>query len=160
MGKRGPAPKNPALKVLSGKAPITKAALAEINEPFQPPAIPEHMNDRERVVWNQTLELLRPLRVLKNVDAAVLGAYCASFVRWQDAENEMEKLGSGLCLTGLAGEVKSIHPLVIISRDAKKDMVFYAAQLAMTPAARLKMISGVSKVREKNPFADLKDRKK
>jgi len=120
------------------------------------------MNERERSVWDETLQLLEPLKVLKNVDSAVLGAYCASFVRWQDAEKEIQARGSilnGLCSYGAQGGM-SVHPLVTISRDAKKDMVAYAAQLAMTPAARLKMITGVSKAVKKNPFMALKDRKK
>lgn len=163
MPGQGRKPKSRALRVLSGQLPITKEAVAEINETFVPPAIPPHLNERERVVWDETLRLLQPLRVLKNIDSAVLGAYCASYVRWQDAECEIRKepsVLSGLCLFGKDGNVHSIHPLVIISRDAKKDMVAYASQLAMTPAARLKMVSGVSKVVEKNPFMALKAQRK
>jgi len=163
MGRRGPLPKNRALKVLSGKLPITKEAIAELNEPFVPPAIPEHLSKRERAVWNETIRLLQPLKVLKNIDAAVLGAYCSSYVRWQDAEQEIQSSGSvlsGLCLFGKDGNVQSINPLVLISRDAKKDMVFYATHLAMTPSARLKMVSGISKVVEKNPFMAIKAMKK
>jgi phage terminase small subunit len=49
--------------------------------------------------------------------------------------------------------------LVTISRDAQRDMVFYAAQLGMTPASRIKMLSDVGKVIPKNPFLHIKSMK-
>lgn len=159
MPGQGRKPKSRAMRVLSGQLPITKDAVSELSEPFIPPAIPEHMNERERVVWTETIRLLQPMRVLKSVDSAILGAYCASYVRWQDAEKAIQDSGGQLCSYGEKGGV-SVHPLVTISRDAKKDMVLYATQLAMTPAARLKMVSSASKVIEKNPFMELKSQKK
>jgi hypothetical protein len=39
-------------------------------------------------------------------------------------------------------------------------MVFYAAQLGMTPASRIKMVAGVSKIIEQNPFMKIKAMKK
>ncbi len=159
MPGQGRKPKSRAMRVLSGQLPITKEAVAEINEPFVAPEIPGHMNERERVVWAETIRLLQPMKILKNVDAAVLGAYCSSYVRWQDVEKAIQEAGGELCSYSEKGGV-SIHPLVTISRDAKKDMVSYATHLAMTPAARLKMVSGVSRVVEKNPFMALKAQRK
>ena len=163
MPGQGRKPKSRAMRVLSGQLPLTKDVVKELTEPFVAPDIPSHLNERERVIWQDTLQLLQPLRVLKSVDIAVLGAYCTSFARWQDAEREIqasETIKDGLCVIGKNGTAKSINPLVIISREAQKDMVYFASQLAMTPAARLKMVSGVSKVVEKNPFMTLRAQKK
>lgn len=162
MGRRGPLPKNPALKVLSGKAPLTKAALQQINEPFSPPTVPTHFSVRERAVWDETIKLLQPLKVLKNTDSAVLGAYCSAYVRWQDAEKEIQKTKtkqSRFMIKGKDGKSHGINPLISISRDAEKDMLHYATMLSMTPAARLKMVTVKGKDEEKNPFEKLKEQK-
>src|SRR5574343_604910 len=159
MGKRGPLPKNKALQVLHGTAPLTTEIFGELKEEFIPPPMPGHFSEREIEAWNKTIELLRPGMALRKIDGAVLGAYCSAFVRWQDAEKQIQKARSikdGLCILDKKGKPRSISPLIIISRDAQRDMVFYAAQLGMTPASRIKMVSGASKIIEKNPFVKIK----
>ncbi len=161
MGKRGPMPKSKALQILHGTAPLTAEVIDEISEEFIPPDMPAHFRKKEAKAWNTTIELLRPMMALKKIDIAVLGAYCSAFVRWQDAEKEICKdrdFHGGLCVLGEGG--LKVNPLVTISRDAQRDMVFYAAQLGMTPASRVKMISGAGKLIEKNPFVKLKAMKK
>ncbi len=163
MGKRGPLPKNHALKVLSGKEPLTKKTLEILNEEITDPLPPKHLSKREKEIWDMTLKLLRPLRIMKEVDSAVIGAYCSSYAKLESAEKEIQTSDSnlaGLCVLNDDGNPRGINPLVLISRDAHKDMVFYAAQLGMTPAARMKMVSGVAKVVEKNPFIKIKEMKK
>jgi len=155
-------PKGKALQVLHGTAPLQAEVLEEINEEFIPPEMPEHFSKEEAEAWDTTIELLRPMMSLKKIDIAVLGAYCSAFVRWQTAEKEIYKSKSpngGLCIYGEGGTLK-VHPLVTISRDAQRDMVFYAAQLGMTPASRVKMVSGAGKIIEKNPFVKLRSMKK
>ena len=159
MGRRGPLPKSKALQMLHGTSPLTAEAAAELKEQFIPPEMPDHFNTREVEAWNRTIELLRSGLALRKVDGAVLGAYCSAFVRWQDAEREIQdslSIKEGLCVLGKEGDPRGINPLVLISRDAQRDMVFYAAQLGMTPASRIKMVAGVSKVLEKNPFTKIK----
>ena len=162
MGRRGPMPKSKALQILHGTAPLRAEVIKELKEEFSAPQMPGHFNKREIEAWNTTIKLLQPMMALREIDGAVLGAYCSAFVRWQDAEKEICKGKSphgGLCIYGEGGSLK-VHPLVTISRDAQRDMVFYAAQLGMTPASRIKMVSGVSGIIEKNPFVKLKAMKK
>ncbi len=146
--------------MLHGTAPLTAEVVDELNEEFIPPQMPGHFTKKEVEAWNTTVELLRPMMALKKIDAAVLGAYCSAFVRWQTAEKEICKTNvhGGLCIFGEGG--LKINPLVTISRDAQRDMVFYAAQLGMTPASRIKMVSGAGKIIEKNPFVKIKAMKK
>ena len=159
MGKRGPLPKNHVLKVLNGSEPLNSKDVAELKEEFIPPNMPEHFNEREIIIWDKTIDLLRFAMILRKVDGSVLGAYCSAFVRWQDTERKIQDAPSileGLCILGIDGSPKSINPLILISRDAQRDMVFYAAQLGMTPASRIKMVAGVSKIIEQNPFIKIK----
>jgi P27 family predicted phage terminase small subunit len=121
--------------------------------------MPDHFSEKEVEAWNRTVELIRPMMALRKVDGAVLGAYCSAFVRWQDSERQIQRAKSikeGLCVLDRKGKPKGISPLVLISRDAQRDMVFYAAQLGMTPASRIKMVSGVQKIIEQNPFLKIK----
>ncbi len=157
MGRRGPMPKNKALQALHGTAPLTTEIVEELNEEFIAPEMPSHFTKKETEVWNKTIELLKPMKVLREKDVAVLGAYCSAFIRWQQSEKAIrkeKKWHGGLCTLGEGG--LKVNPLVTISRDAQRDMVFYAAQLGMTPASRIKMASGASNIIEKNPFVKLK----
>jgi P27 family predicted phage terminase small subunit len=161
MGKRGPMPKGKALQILHGTEPLTAEVLDEFSKEFIPPDMPVHFRKKETEVWNMTIKLLKPMMTLQKIDVAVLGAYCSAFIRWQDAEKEICKnksFHSGLCILGEGG--LKVNPLVTISRDAQRDMVFYAAQLGMTPASRMKMVSGVGKLIEKNPFVKLRTMRK
>ena len=162
MGKRGPFSKGKALQILHGSKPLTAEAMENLKEQFIPPEMPNHFNEREIEAWNKTIELLRSSMSLREIDGAVLGAYCSAFVRWQDAEKQIQKFRSiknGLCIVDKKGKPKKISPLVTISRDAQRDMVFYAAQLGMTPSSRIKMLSDVGKVMPKNPFFKIKEMK-
>jgi len=161
MGKRGPMPKGKALQVLHGTQPLTAEVVEVINEEFVAPEMPSHFKKELAKAWNKTIELLRPMMTLRSEDGTVLAAYCSAFVRWQTAEKELcnsKEPHKGLCVKGVEG--LKVNPLVTISRDAQRDMVFYAAQLGMTPASRIKMASGASKVIERNPFIKLRSMKK
>ena len=162
MGKRGPMPKKKILKVLSGKLPLKKEYGTDFVVEFNPPLPPDSLTTDERNIWNKTLELLKPLRVIEEIDAAVLAAYVCSYVRWQDAEREIQKASKqgkkyGLVSIGAAGGLVT-NPIILISRRCQSDMVTYAAQLGMTPAARLR-IQVVKDNQPSNPFQRLKDEK-
>jgi P27 family predicted phage terminase small subunit len=164
MGKEGPIPKKKALKVLSGKLPLKKEHLQELHvEDFAPPELPEYLTPDEKEVWLRTVELLRPLRILEKIDGAVLCAYCCSYVRWQKAEKEIRKESSKSAKAGLvslgANGGYVINPLVNISRRCQADMVAYAAQLGMTPAARMRVQMDKPKPAD-NPFERLKNEKR
>jgi len=163
MGRRGPLPKNPALRALHGTEPLTKEVAAELSAPAVFPDMPSHFNPREVEAWNKTIEIVRPMMTLRKVDGAVLGAYCSAFVRWQDAEKQIQLARSvkeGLCLVDKQGKPRAINPLIAISRDAQRDMIFYAAHLGMTPSSRIKMVAEVGKIVEQNPFMKIKASKK
>ena len=162
MPGQGRKPKSRVLRVLSGQLPLTKDALVEINEPFSPPVVPSHFSARERAVWDETIKLLKPMKVLKNTDTAVLGAYCSAYVRWQDAETEIQKTKTKKSRFLVADQdgKSGVNPLLRLSREAQKDMLNYATMLSMTPAARLKMVAAKGKEEEvKNPFEKLKEEK-
>jgi P27 family predicted phage terminase small subunit len=160
MGKRGPLPKNHYSKVLSGTEPITKEFTEIVNSPTYIPAMPDHFIEKERKAWSETINLLKPLRIINPSDKAIIGAYCCAFIRWQDAENEIHKaktVKEGYCTINGKGKITGISPFIRISREAQQDMVYYAAQLGMTPTSRIKIASCVGDAIKKNPFLKLKE---
>lgn len=149
---------------MSGQLALTKENLGtEQTQNFEPPDVPAHLSAEEKEVWNKTVMLLRPLKVLECIDGAVLAAYCCSYVRWKTAEQEIQKQSQHSALNGLLAEGANggliTNPLVNISRRSQSDMITYAAQLGMTPAARLR-IQVDKPAPTKNPFECLKNGKK
>lgn len=151
MGKRGPRSKKDQV--------IPSDASSEdvfINR--EPPIAPEHFSKEEKNIWIETVIMLRPLNLLEKIDRGVLAAYCCSYMRWVNAEKQIQKVREGIN-GGLRSLVdgRSPHALITVSRNAQQDMVGFAFQLGMTPAARIK-IQSPKKFDSPNPFNKLKER--
>ena len=148
--------------MLHGKKPITAELVQELQTNIaqcEPPDMPAHLNKREQEVWHSTVALLRQMMAMRKVDVGVLGAYCTAYVLWQKSQaaiNANKSDLAGMCLLDDKGKPRGINPLIQVSSNAQRDMVFYAAQLGMTPAARLKMVAGVKGIIDKNPFTKIK----
>jgi len=156
MGKRGPLPKKKALRVMTGQLPVTKANGIDSNiVAFDPPDMPDILSDKEKEIWIHTVELLRPLRVLEKIDGAVLASYCCSYVRWREAEEQLQN--ESLTIDGANGNLVT-NPLVNISRHERSALVMYAQQLGMTPAARMR-VHIVREQPKENPFEKIKKAK-
>jgi P27 family predicted phage terminase small subunit len=148
------------MKVLSGKAPVTIKNMELVDGVYGVPEQPDHFTSREKRAWDAAVRVLEPLKILRPTDGYVLGALCTACVRWKDAEKEIQRASSlkaGLCLTTAKGKITGISPLVNISRQAQQDMVYYAAQLGMTPASRIKMVSSLIPPARENPFLKIKE---
>lgn len=157
-------PKSKVLKVMTGQLPATKANL----EPVVPVCgrfeVPEGFNDEQRVAWERTVEGMRMCGLLAQVDTVVLEAYCTTYVSWQKTEAELRKIEKeksflASVLSRGAQSAIVINPLVHLNSKLRQEAVGYAAQLGMTPAARLRMESGAVGVAQKkvNLFRRLKD---
>lgn len=163
MGKRGPIPKKDALKIMSGQLSLTKQNGAnDIATFLEPPDAPKHLTKEEKEIWNYTVELLRPMKVLEKIDWGVLSAYCCSYVRWRQAETEIQKMSKSSNLRGLVSPGANgnivVNPLVNISKHERNALVQYAVQLGMTPAARMR-VNIVEKPAKENPFINLRNKK-
>jgi len=161
MGKRGPIPKKPFLKVMSGNLPMTQNNVGTQQRYATPPSRPRHLSREEKAIWKKTIELLNSVRVLQIIDGPVLAAFCCSYARWVAAEREIQIVQKENKLGALILKVNNsytVNPLITVSRRAQADMVTYAAQLGMTPAARSRLESdGSSTVKRKvNAFEKLK----
>jgi P27 family predicted phage terminase small subunit len=97
--------------------------------------------------WWRISEELRRLRLLTVADLHPLAAYCQAFGRWVDAERalrrmaERDPLTHGLMVKGSLGNPIQ-NPLVKVAAHAARDMVRYAAEFGLTPAARTRIAAG------------------
>jgi P27 family predicted phage terminase small subunit len=136
MGLRGP-PKTPtALKLVAGNP--GKRALPK-NEPKPPitcPDPPDYLPETAKVEWRRVCPRLAELGLMSDIDIAVLAGYCGCFADLLDATDKQRGRATVL-KTHNGNWVQS--PFVSMIRQARLDMVRFAAQLGMTPAARAGM---------------------
>jgi P27 family predicted phage terminase small subunit len=116
-----------------------------ISEEVIPP--PEYLSGYAKDEWIRLARELFYLRLLTVVDINVLAAYCQAYKRWREAEEALQELATSLPLKGLMlrdrrGGALQRNPLVSIAQHACADMVRYAAEFGLTPAARARIALG------------------
>ena len=131
LGRRGPAPKPTALRVLEGNPshrPLPK------NEPKPMRAMPRRpalLTGEARLEWERQAPRLFRLGVLTEVDGSVLTLYCQNFKRWLQAEAAVEKT---LEATGRLNRMR-----VLIAHRYGQAVLQLAGQLGLSPSARARM---------------------
>lgn len=123
---------NPGKRALPKREPKPK-----VSEPT-PPAF---LNDDAKVEWGRVISTLVNVGCMTELDRAALAAYCQSYGLWSQAERQLAKLQERAGdLAAMLAKTKNDnviqHPLIGIANKAKADMVRYAAEFGMTPAAR------------------------
>ena len=120
------------------------------DEPMPPdrsiPTPPVHLDAYAREEWGRIADGLHAMGVLHQIDQQVLAAYCDSYSRWRHAVEAMrarvEKAG-GDQLAALIDKTSNgnivQNPLIGIANKAAGDMVRYAAEFGLTPAARARL---------------------
>jgi P27 family predicted phage terminase small subunit len=109
--------------------------------------------------WVVAVELHR-LGVLSKIDLAPLASYCMAYAHWRTAEEALARMAandrvmSGLIIKGKYGDAVQ-NPLVSIARKAAGDMVRYAAEFGLTPAARSRIAAGTNGDDRPGKFAGL-----
>lgn len=149
MTIRGPKPIPTHLKVLRGnvgKRPINKnepqpEQFAEVPDP------PEFLSGYEVDEWKHTAPELHRLKLLTTIDVPAFAAFCSAFGQWRMAAESLHRMQSGdPVMNGMIIKAKNgdamTNPLVSIVRKHAGDVVRYAAEFGMTPAARARIAMG------------------
>lgn len=141
---RGPRPKPANLRLIEGN-PAKRAIKPQVQFPRDViPEAPDHINALARQEWDRVASGLHALRLLEQVDRAALAAYCTAYARWVQAERaiatmaEQDRLTGALMIKTSNGNAIQ-NPLVSTSNKAMHDMVRYAAEFGMSPAARARV---------------------
>jgi P27 family predicted phage terminase small subunit len=128
------------MKLLDGNPGKQRLPSGVPAPPDDMPDAPSHLDDYGRQEWERIADGLNVMGILRNVDQNILGAYCASYSRWRHAEEELNKLKNENPLKALVMVTKAGNyiqqPLIGIANTAARDMVKYASEFGLTPAAR------------------------
>lgn len=129
---------------------------SEIDVPKPPDFISGYAADEW---WRTGTELFR-LGLLTKVDVPALAAYCSAYGHWRQAEESLARMAAndplmhGKIIKTKYGDA-AVNPLVSIARKHAGDMVRYAAEFGLTPAARTRISAGNSGDNSQSKFAGL-----
>jgi P27 family predicted phage terminase small subunit len=136
MGRRGPKPAAPELKILRGER-------ASRRNPLAPPATgtpdgpPGHLDDVGRAEWHRLVAELGPgpkgAGVLARSDRCALEILCAAYARWIAARDLLAE--RGLTIPTPEGSHKS-NPAHAIAAAAETTMIKLLGEFGATPSAR------------------------
>lgn len=116
-----------------------------------PPAAPEWLPDEARAEWDRVVPELARLDLLKEIDRSALTAYCLTWDRLVQAQQQIQKDGSVLAENS-QGRVR--HPAVAVLEAASKELRAWAGEFGLTPSAEAKLgRQESSDGEEANPFA-------
>jgi P27 family predicted phage terminase small subunit len=157
---RKPVPTN--LRVLHGnpgKRPLNKRE----PEPLKPPDVPDppaYLTGYAAEEWRRIAPELFRLGLLTIADVYPLAAYCHACGSWRAAVEALARISEkdpafgGLMMRASNGSPIQ-NPLFLAVKQAGADMVRYATEFGLTPAARTRIASGVTAVTPASKFDGL-----
>jgi len=95
------------------------------------------MNATARLIWDQVIENLASMGVLKKTDGNAIARYCMLFVEWCDCSHFIQEKGhSREIVTEKGGVYDQQYPEVNIRNRLNTDLLRLEQQFGLTPAAR------------------------
>jgi P27 family predicted phage terminase small subunit len=152
-----PTPTN--LRVIRGN-PGGKALPKNEPQPQIPDLVPNPPRQLKGLAaeeWRRVVTELYRLKLVTVVDINPLAAYCQAYKTWCEAVELMNELDAtfmkGYVLKSKYGVVK--NPLHGVARDAAREMVRYASEFGLTPAARTRLSTPSGEARQPDKFDGL-----
>lgn len=153
MGKRGPASRPTALKLLHGERHKDRINPDEPAPRPTLPELPEGVSGPVREVWDDTLRELDAMNLAFAADGPALRCYCEAVALHWKVSAELD--GEPLMTVGAMGGLVR-NPLLQIQRDAAATVRAFAQEFGLTPSARSSIRAGeAGGGGEENPFASV-----
>lgn len=154
MAPRGPKPKPPALRLLTGR----KEGHDSAGRPIAPtpgfvrlpPEAPDWLPDDASDEWGRVVPELQRLQLLKPLDRAALTAYCLIWQRMCDAQRDIA--AGNLTTRGSQGQLVE-HPSVKVFLAASRELRAWCSEFGLTPSAENRLIKPKDDDGDGNPFA-------
>jgi len=146
----------PHLKVLRGNAAHEKPSKLEneilpqiaANVPEPPPFL--HRYAREE--WGRVATECYRLHLLTTLDVQLLAGYCEAYARWRSALEKLAKMAKddpetdGLLAERFDKNGNTFHirnPLLAVINQSAIEMLRFAGEFGLTPAARARLAAGI-----------------
>jgi len=105
------------------------------------PEMPEGLCELAQQEWKAMVPQLETMGMISRIDGKALAAYCQTYARWIQAEDEVQRLGimieEHVVIAGEEiGSNYKRNPAIGISNEALKLMKSFLIEFGMTPASR------------------------
>jgi len=140
----GRKPTPTALKLVKGNPGKRPMNAKEARPDLSRPAPPTFLSDDAKVEWGRVIDTLYQVGLMTELDRAVLAAYCQAYGRWAQAERALAKMAERdpvnyALMIKTSNNNPIQNPLVGAANKAAADMVRYASEFGMSPAARARV---------------------
>jgi P27 family predicted phage terminase small subunit len=135
LPRTGRPPKAPEQKALEGRVGANLVVLEPKTRPVAP-SIPGWLSVAAKRVWRALAPELERAGLLSVVDGPVFAAFCEAAAEAQQLSQLIEK--EGRTYTTPTGQIKP-RPEVVLLRFARRELLSFAAEIGLTPAARKRM---------------------
>ena len=148
-----------ALKLIKGGSHTRNINKNELVLPAAQPLPPNFLSEDALIEWDYMVDILFVTGVLTNADRASLAAYCQAYGVWAQAERAIQKMAEkdpinyALIIKTSNGNAIQ-NPLRGIANCAMRDMVRYAAEFGITPAARTRVSARDSNEKDTDIYAE------
>lgn len=105
---------------------------------------PDYLSDLAKQVWALIAPNLIQLRILRHSDAALFGVFCETFAEYAESKRTLDAEGYAYDTKSLHGEMKRIHPLVLVMARARRDLFTYGAAFGLTPTDRYRVLQNIA----------------
>lgn len=136
MSSRGPAPKPTALKQLEGTYRPDRTRGEVFPEPPDDLTHPDWLSQPARDKWSELAPILATHGLLTECDMDTLAVYCATFARWRDAEENLDREGS---ITTAQSGYQQISPHYTIAKNSLAELRALGDRLGLNPSARTRI---------------------
>lgn len=136
MGRRGPAPKPTALRVLEGNPSHRPLPNREPKPLKGRPRCPSWLSDEAKKTWRELVPQLEAMGLLTRADGHLLAIYCETWAEYQAAVLYLRAFGT--VYEAERGVIA--RPEVGIAQKARVLLRQYAQEFGLTPSARGRMV--------------------
>jgi P27 family predicted phage terminase small subunit len=126
-----------SLLKLSGGYRADRHGGSEVDLPAVVPEPPEFLKDIALDEWKKITSQLLKMKVVTQLDAAALAAYCIEHKKYFEANKKLDETKTMLVKS--SKNTVTISPLVRISDRALANMLRICSEFGLTPAARASM---------------------
>lgn len=137
MGLRGAPPKPLPLRKLHGEKPYRADLVEPEPRPLTEADPPKWFTPRMREVWNEVIQDLGAMGVLKQCDVYMVVAFVKSYVTFEEAAIHTARHGSIIDDPDTGRTIR--NPALMAQRDALTMVRAFGRELGMSPASRTMM---------------------